>query len=108
MTPIAEKSLGTDPVSGLTRKIQVYNIIINSDDETVIVYYRTVLETATGTQFTEYSDSYTRYNSPTNNKFDQLRASSVGTGIEGLIGIDMAGINSFVDFQTLQQQLAQN
>lgn len=98
---IANKTLGTDSRTGLTRKIEVVAIEIQSKIKTVSVTFEVNLYSGNEFVATERTGNYTR----TNVKFDALESSTVGQGIKGMIGIDL---NLITSFETIDEDLKQN
>lgn len=102
MTPIAEKDFGIDAETGLQKKLQVWSIFCDADKEIIVIQFKIILLSPTGiTVSILRNGSYTR----TGSKFNQLRESQLGQGIEGLISSDLEMIDSF---KTLDSDLKQN
>jgi hypothetical protein len=98
---IAEKTLGTDLRTGLTRKIEVVAIEIQSKIKTISVTFEVNLYSNDEFVVTEKTGNYTR----TDVKFDALEESIVGQGIKAMIGLDLDLITTF---ETIDENLKQN
>lgn len=97
---IAVKILGTDSRTGLTRKIEVVSIEIQSKIKTISVTFEVNLYSGNEFVVTERTGNYTR----TDVKFDTLETSSVGQGIKAMIGLDLDLISSY---ETIDENLKQ-
>jgi len=106
-TPVKTKDLGIDEPTGLQKELQVWRIEVDAKAETVNVYYDIVLKSnGVAAAVVESNKNYLRYNRPAevdaegneirpaNMKFDALRSSPVGQGVEALIQQD---INNYPD-----------
>ena len=98
---IAEKILGTDSRTGLTRKVEVISIEIQSKIKTISVTFEVNLYSGNEFVVTERTGIYMR----TGVKFDALEESTVGQGIKSMIGIDL---NLITTFETIDENLKQN
>lgn len=100
-TPIAIKSFGTDLESGLEKQIRIWGLFCDAKNESITVYYETVLISPTGYLFSTIKNgSYVR----TRAKFTTLRESQLGQGIESIIASDLLMINSY---ETIDEDLKQ-
>lgn len=98
---IAIKTLGTDSRTGLTRKVEVVAIEIQSKIKTISVTFEVNLYSGNEFVVKERTGTYKR----TDVKFDALEESTVGQGIKAMIGIDLDLITTF---ETIDENLKQN
>lgn len=110
-TPIAEKSLGTNQEHGLEMRLVVFSIIINAKIPLIEVFYDIVLMSPKGKIVSVLTEGrYHRSNQEEteteeeNMKFNALRESSLGKGIQQLIQSD---INQIQSFETIADDLKQ-
>lgn len=98
---ISGKILGADSRTGLTRKVEVIAIEIQSKIKTISVTFEVNLYSGNEFVVTERTGNYTRKDV----KFDALEESIVGQGIKSMIGLDLDLINTF---ETIDENLKQN
>lgn len=92
MTPIAEKDFGIDSDTGLQKKLQVWAFYCDAETELITVVFKVVLISPTGkTVSVVRSGSYSR----SGVKFNELRTSQIGQGIEYKISGDIDMITSY-------------
>lgn len=110
-TPIAQKSFGIDTVTGLEKRLYVWQQVNDVKSQKIVVVFDIVLISPTGKVVSTLSTgTFERINIPETNthlaspKFDDLRKSPIGQGISGLIAKDLEDIKSF---ETLHEDLAQ-
>jgi hypothetical protein len=98
---IAQKTLGNDTRTGLVRKIEVISIEIQSKIKTISVTFEVNLYSNNEFVVTERTGNYVRKD----NKYDLLKSSLVGQGIEEMIRTDLNLIQSF---DSIDEDLKQN
>jgi hypothetical protein len=98
---IAEKQLENDTRTGLVRKVEVISIEIQSKIKTISVTFEVNLYSNNEFVVTERTGNYVRKD----NKYDLLKSSLVGQGIEGMIQTDLNLIESF---ETIDSDLKQD
>lgn len=113
--PIASKDLGVDSITGLHQKIAIWNLNIDSRKSIVTINYtiqtiapngKVVMDGSENNYYRYNQQAGTRQNGDTiyaNLKFDQLRSSSVGQMLQGMIVNDLNIIHSVFDLSKLQQ-----
>ena len=88
---LIKSTLGTDQETGLEKELRIVNFGVDAETKTIGVTYIVVLVSPTGVVMKEVErGSYTRYNSPTKNKYDQLEQSPIGQGICQMLQLDIA------------------
>lgn len=114
--PIAVKSLGTDTASGLNQQLVVWQLTIDSKAEKVVVVYNIETLSPNGKVVSVGENkTFERYNKPKvinadstitpgSYKFTELRNSTVGKMIKGMIEADVKEVNSVSDLKLLDQK----
>jgi len=101
---IAYHDIGTDSVTGLREILATWRLGIDKPNKTIAVEYSVLLIAPNGKVASVFDKGvYTRYNAPTNARFDSLMQSPVGRAIAGLIQLDVNAVDTITHLSNLQQ-----